>query len=274
MVRKARAFTVRYHTATPCMRPIRASVLLGLIAGLLMGGGSVAIGQTQTPPPAGAPPVKASRVYGEKPPPVTPARIERLSDTRLRVGAVQVDLARKEVSVRGVINAVPLIEFVVNTKDGYKSYESAIEADSNAIDFNLALILIGLDRSRATTRPRFHFDPVPPDGDPVEVWVSWRAGAEEKRVPADELIYDDGAKRPLPPGRWVYTGSQFMPRSRAFLADVDGVLIGFVHTPAPLIERVDAVPGPFGAVMLNPTLDLKPGTEVTVTVRALPLPKK
>lgn len=240
------------------------------LAGCLALSGHPAVAQ-QEAPSSGRPPVRANRVYGEKPPPVSPARIERLSETHLRVGAVEVDLAKKEVSVRGVINDVPLIEFVVNTKDGYKAYESAIEADSNAIDFNLGLILIGLDRAHATVRPRFHFDPIPPKGDAVEVWVSWRDGTQERSVRADDLIYDDGAKRTMPVGSWVYTGSQFMPRSRAFLADVDGVLIGFVHTPAPLIERVDPVPGPFGAVKLNPNLGLKPGAEVIVTVKALPI---
>ncbi len=53
-----------------------------------------------------------------------------------------------------------------------------------------------------------------------------------------------------------------------FLADVDGVLIGFVHSPAPLIERADPVPGPYGAIRLNPSAGVAAGTAVTVTVRA------
>lgn len=200
--------------------------------------------------------------------------MEKLSDSRLRIGAVSVDLARREVSVKGTVNDVPLLEFLVNTKGGYKSYESAVEAECNAIDFNLGLMLIGLDRARTTSRPRFHFDPVPPQGDPVEIWVSWEAGGPERRVRAEELIYDEAAKKALATGTWVYTGSQFITRSRAFMADAEGVLIGFVHTPAPLIERMEPVPGAFGAVKLNPTLGLVPGMAVTVTVRALPLPKK
>ncbi len=89
-------------------------------------------------------------------------------------------------------------------------------------------------------------------------------------MPAEELVYDEGTKKTLPPGRWIYTGSQFVPRSTAFLADVDGVLIGFVHSPAPLIERAEPVPGPYGAIRMNPRLGLTPGTAVTVTVRPAP----
>jgi len=203
-------------------------------------------------------------------PPASPSKVEKLSDTRVRIGAIEVDLAKKELSVPGVVNETPVLEFLVNTKNGYKSYESAIEADCNAIDFNLGLILIGLDRDRATVRPRFHFDPIPPQGDPIELWVSWKLGTQTKRVRADELMYDLTTNKVVPDGKWVYTGSQFAPRSTSFLADVDGVLIGFVHTPAPLIERVDPVPGNYGNIKLNPTIGLLPGVPVTLTVRALP----
>ena len=247
----------------------------GHLAGLWLVAAAVVAGQTPGAAPAPqSPGVPSAPIYVEKRPPTSPARVEKLSATSLRVGAVYVDLAKKEVSVSGRVNDVPLLEFLVNTKGGYKSYESAIEADSNAIDFNVGLVLIGLDPARTTARPRFHFDPIAPQGDLVEIWISWKAGAEEKRVRAEELIYDDASKQPLTVSRWVYTGSQFFPGSRGYLADVDGVLIGFVHTPAPLIERMEPVPGSFGAIKINPTLGLTPGLAVTVTVRALPRQKK
>lgn len=245
-------------------------------AALAFVGSTAVAGQTPgtgTPAqPKAVPPV--APVYVERKPPTSPSRVEKLSATSLRIGEVSVDMARKEVSVLGHVNDVPQLEFIVNTKGGYKGYESAIEAECTAIDFNLGLVLIGLDRDRAKVRPRFHFDPLSPEGDQVEVWISWKAGSEEKRVRAEELVYDEAAKKPLAASRWVYTGSQFFPGSRAFLADVDGVLVGFVHTPAPLIERAEPVPGAFGAVKFNPSLGLTPGMPVTITVRAVPLQKK
>jgi hypothetical protein len=257
---------------------MRQYFLLGALclAGFAFVGTTVAAGQTPGPvaptqPKAAAP---VGPVYVERKPPTSPSRVEKLSATSLRIGAVHVDMARKEVSVLGQVNDVPQLEFLVNTKGGYKSYESAIEAECTAIDFNLGLVLIGLDRDRATARPRFHFDPIPPQGDQVEVWISWKMGAEEKRVRGEDLIYDERSKKALAASRWIYTGSQFFPGSRAFLADVDGVLIGFVHTPAPLIERSEPIPGSFGSVKFNPTLGLTPGMPVTVTVRAVPLTKK
>jgi hypothetical protein len=54
------------------------------------------------------------------------------------------------------------------------------------------------------------------------------------------------------------------------LAELDGVLIGFVHSPAPIIEnpRSGAVNG-YGAVVLNTQLGLAPGAEVQLGVKAL-----
>ena len=65
-----------------------------------------------------------------------------------------------------------LLEYLAVKKGAYKSYEGAIELDTTATEFNLACILIGLDRDKATL-PRSHFDPAPVMGDPVDVHVEW-----------------------------------------------------------------------------------------------------
>ncbi len=204
-------------------------------------------------------------------PPTSPAQVERLSASSLRVGNVQVDTARKEVSVRGVVTDANVLEFVAVTKGGQKAYESAIELDTNAINFNLGMILIGLDQSRSVV-PKMHLDPTQPKGDPVEVFVEWDGAAGRRRIRAEELIFNIDSKRTLPVGPWVYTGSVFLKESNAYLADVEGSLIGFVHTPATVIDspRPLASGGSYGNDVINPSLGLKAGTAVTVIVRALP----
>lgn len=207
------------------------------------------------------------------PPPTAPAAIEKLSATVYRVGNVQIDTDRKEVTASGVVNDVQILEFIANTKGGYKAYESLIELDTNAIDFNVALILIGLDRARSVA-PKFHFDPAVPQGDPVEITVSWDDRGKRRRVQAEELVYNEQSKKTLPEGPWVYTGSTFIQDSTAFVADLDGVLIGFIHSPAPLIEHPAPIVGNYPANQPNKKLGLKPGTKVELTVRALAQQKK
>jgi hypothetical protein len=224
--------------------------------------GAAALGAAQ-----GAP---SGDVTGYQAPKVPP--VERLGPNRLRLGAVRVDTAAREVSVSGHVNDVMVLEWVANTQGGFKAYESAITADTDAITFNAALLMIGLDKSRSRV-PEMHFDPKPPLGDRVEVLVEWGAGANQKRIPIEQLLFDKRTNQPLPSDPWVYTGSTFLPGTNAYQAQVDGVLIGFVHSPAPVIENggTGAV-GAFGSVVLNKEL-VPPGTPVTLIVRALPQEK-
>jgi hypothetical protein len=207
------------------------------------------------------------------PPPgsdATPAPVERLGEHLFKVGAIRVDRQAREVTVGGRVNDAQTLEFVATTKGGFKGYESALELDTNAINFNVALILIGLDRANAVPS-RQHFDPAPPVGDPVEIWVAWDTPRGGRRVRAEDLVYNQDTGRTLPQGPWVYTGSVFTADSNAYMAELDGTLIGFVHTPSPIIENPAPLPpGGFGANRLNPALGLTPGTPVRLTVRALP----
>lgn len=206
--------------------------------------------------------------------PVDPARpaapIERLAADRLRVGHILIDTSKKEIVVPGTVNEALTLEFVANPKGGFKAYESALELDTDGVNFNLALILLGLDPARSVPA-KMHLDVTPPQGDPVEVWVGWEEGGRQIRVRAEQLIYNTQTKQTLSEGPWVYTGSVFSAQNNAYLADLEGSLIGFVHTPAPVIESPRPLnPGDYGANRLNPNLNLKPGTRIALTVRALP----
>jgi hypothetical protein len=113
-----------------------------------------------------------------------------------------------------------------------------------------------------------------PNGDPVEIWVEWTDAEKPRRVRAEQLVYSEVTKTTLSEGPWVYTGSVFIPENNAFLADLNGALIGFVHRGAPVIDSPRPLPqGPYEANRLNPALNLKAGTSVTLIVKALPRDK-
>ena len=198
--------------------------------------------------------------------------LQKTGPTSFIVNGLRVDTAKREVVADGTINDVTVLEFVANTRNGHKAYESAFTIDTDAVSYNTALLLIGLDPERAKV-PKQHFDATAPEGDPVEMFVEYTVAGTVRRVRVEELLFDKRTNTTMPKGPWVYTGSTFvdMVDRWEFLAATDGVLIGFVHSPAPLIEnpRAGAVNG-YGAVVLNPNLGLSPGLPVKFTVRALP----
>lgn len=193
---------------------------------------------------------------------------ERIGPDLLKIGALRIDTRKKEIEVPGIITDANVLEFIAVKKGGNKAYESALELDTTAVNFNIGLILIGLDSSRAVP-PRYHLDPVPPKGDPVDVFVEWDDNGKRRVIRAEQLVVTDSG-RTLSEGPWVYTGSGFTNDSnRFFLAELDGPIIGFVHSPSPLIDSPRTMPGNYGANRLNPGLNLKPGMNVVLRVRAL-----
>lgn len=211
------------------------------------------------------------------PPPTDPVRrapaVRRVSESVYTINhTVQVNMARREVTVVGRVNDVAVLEFVANAVGGAKDYESLLTLDADGIALNTALLLVGLDPARGRV-PERQFDPVPPKGDPVALLVTWGAGDGAKDVPVEALMLDQRTGEALKQGPWVYTGSTFVPTPAGdrFLAELDGVLIGMMRGPSALIDSPrDDVLGGFGAIVFNPGLGLKAGTPVTLTIRALP----
>ena len=199
--------------------------------------------------------------------PLPPGLLQKISDHEYRIGRMRIDTAKRAITIDGHVNDAHVLEFVACTPGGFKAYESALTLETGAIPLNTALILIGLDKTHARV-PTRHFDAVAPAGDPVEIALEWTDGGDVHREPIERLLLDLRTRQPIPVGRWVYTGSTFV-EGGAYLADLDGVLIGFVHSPAPVIEnpRAGAVDA-YGSVVLNQALGLKPGAAVTVTIRA------
>ena len=195
-----------------------------------------------------------------------------LGGGRYRIGSIMVDKNRKTLTLQGKMlpsDANKAIEFLATMQKGFKSYESVMTLDVNAFEFNLACILIGLDGAK--TAPRFHFDPNPLQGDPVSISVSWGEGAARKTVDAVELLKVDGKKQKAP-SLWNYTGSMFEPNG-AYLAQMDGVLIGIIHDPASIIDHNTGLGlGNWGAITVDTEVAPKGGEKVTLTLKNMESP--
>ncbi len=209
---------------------------------------------TEVAPSIPAPP-EGPEIAIEKP------KVVDLGEGRFRVGAILVDKTRKRFEVAAtVLRDAPPLEFLIISKGGYKAYESVIEAEASAFEFNLACILIGLETAPT---PERHFDPEPVDGDPVGVFVEWSDGGKPIRVDAADLLNPESGE--VAPAEWVYTGSSFTPEGR-YRAHEDGTLVGFVHDPSSIIEHRTGYIGGFDTLGTNRELLPALGSKVKVIV--------
>lgn len=227
-----------------------AAVIAGGVA-LLLGVPGVA----QDTPPAGPPPgFGPPREFN--PPKIEPPKLEKLGDERYRIGTIVLDRQRRTFTAPGRVlhlDDAPL-EYVAVARGGYKGYESVLELDSTASEFNLACILVGLDGENAT-KPKFQFDNQPVDGPRVKLELRWKTdGKPAERIAVHDALVEmgpNGAERPVSDD-WVYIGSYLEPNSSRFGADTMGTVIGFVHDPASVVEhRAGLGIGAYGSVQVR-----------------------
>lgn len=209
-------------------------------------------------------PVRAADLGGV--PPEKQPTVEKLDDGRLRIGRILVDRSTQSFTLPGtLIRLEPPLEYIAVTKGGFKAYESLLELEANAFEFNLACILIGLD-AEGSTRLQYQFDTQPVQGMEVAIRVSWKQDGQSMEMPVARLLSDESEL--IEASVWVYIGSSF--DGDTYRADQVGTLIGFVHDPASVIEHQKGLGiGAYGAVQANPAVAPAIGTPITLTISVI-----
>jgi len=187
--------------------------------------------------------------------------IQNLGNQKYKIGPILVDKANKQFQVSGrILRLEPPLEFLAVAKDGQKSYESLLELEANAFEFNLACILIGLDAEKSK-KPAGHFDPAPVEGQEVKITLNWGEKGALKSVNARDIFLNDG--KVSSSGNWVYIGSHFL--QGFYQADQFGTLVGFVHAPESIIEHSEGIGlSNYGGVTVDATM--LPQKDATITL--------
>jgi hypothetical protein len=192
--------------------------------------------------------------------------VEDLGGGRYQIGAILLDQDKKSFTVSGrVLRIEPPLEYLAVTVGGAKGYESLLELDADALEFNLACILIGLTTDDVVP-PDYQFDLDEIVGPSVRIIAAWGAGNDRVEVDAGQLLVDgDGAGSA---GDWVYFGSTYVPgNERPFAASNAGTLIGLVHDPASIIDHRTGIGiGRYGSIGGNAALLTAVGMQLTLRI--------
>lgn len=191
-----------------------------------------------------------------------------LGDGRYQLGPIILHKTQRWFEVNGrVLRRDPPLEYLAVAPGGMKGYESLLELDSGGAQFNLACILIGLERSSNTG---------------VDPWAAMQSGQAHARLsvawsdpqgrrhdrPATDLLAEQG--RSDLPNDWRYIGSGFT-QDNGYLAEIYGTLIGFARDVNSVIEhRTGLGVGNYGSVGANMAVAPPEGTPVLLRVQFVP----
>ena len=194
--------------------------------------------------------------------------LKSLGDDRYQVGRIVVDKRARRFTVPGRVHALgePL-EYLATSPGGMKAYETLFELDAGGSEFNLACILIGLERDPRHMAAR-RAGPGPLIGPRVAIHVAWSDGGQRRRLSAAEAVLGSGADVKPETVEWVYTGAPASEAQGRFAADVTGTLIGFKPDENSVIESAVGIGiGAYGSVRGHRMLPPK-GTAIELVVDA------
>jgi len=219
--------------------------------------------------PSAAPPTAPSPSAAAPAAPTAPVgELKSLGNERYQIGRVIVDKSARSFRVPGRILLLgsPL-EYVAGSPGGIKNYETLLEISATSTEFNLACILIGLERP--ANQPAYQqFSRVQLVGPRVAIRVEWQEGGNRKSMPAAEALLGSQSKVKPETVEWVYTGGNPVPPPAGGPRDF-GILIGFVHDPNSIIEAALGIGiGAYGSVRGNSALP-PVGTPIELVIEAV-----
>lgn len=212
----------------------------------------------------------ASAQQGGPPAAQAPAgEVKAIGPDRYQIGRIVVDKAAGSFTVpaRVLVLDKPL-EYLATSPGGMKDYETLLEVPATGTEFNLACILIGLERSADELKaPLYHSVPEL-RGPRVTIQLSWMADGQRRTVPAAQALLNPDSGIDPAGVAWVYVGA---PASDAlkgrFATDETGTLIGFIHDANAVIESVRTLGlGAYGSVRGHTRIVPPVGTAVDLIV--------
>jgi hypothetical protein len=209
------------------------------------------------------------------PSPTAPPPIVRISDTVMKVGEVTLDKSTKTISFPGAINLDRgEMEYLI-VQEGGKTHESLLVTKALPFHIHIAMLLLG-----AKIPPQPDMAP-PPDaidlkylktapklkGPDVMIFVRWVQDGKTVAMHAEDMMFDEAAKKQMSRGPWTYNGS--MVNQGVFLAQEDRSIAALVTDPSALInnERPDSDNDQVWSILAEKTP--KAGTPVEISIQLL-----
>lgn len=199
---------------------------------------SLAIAQDRSPVEPEALPAPDQSVEPAKP------EVEQIDETRYRIGKVTLDKKTREIRFPAKVNMTEgVLEYLVVHQNG-KVHESLLATDVSPTHINLAFTLLRYPASRElyplpseTGGASNKYPDVPAEvkaGARVSIDVEWTEEGKTKRLPVNDWIQHAVKTTAMPPGPWVYGGSDVFEGK--FVPETTGDISAIFVNPAAILN--------------------------------------
>lgn len=179
----------------------------------------------------------------EAPAPGKP-EVEKLDDTRFRIGQIIFDGKTREIRFPVEINMTEdLLEFLIVHKNG-KVHESLFKTDISPTHLNVAFALLRYKPSpelyskpASDTDPTETFPEVPEEirkAARLKIEVEWQDGERLRKIPVNEWVQHTATGSTMSADPWVYGGSEIVDGK--FPPETTGDIVAIYRSQSALIN--------------------------------------
>ncbi|MEZ4472164.1 MAG: YdjY domain-containing protein [bacterium] len=199
--------------------------------------------------------------------------IERVDEFRVRIGKMLVDRQARTIQVPAKLNMTEgILEYYAVASNG-KLHESVLELEGEPSHIHLGLILLGVEQIKYDYGDFRGPPKVVQPGGRLALWIKYAdlKSGKEKRIPAEEFLYNRAAKGPPKPLPWAFTGSNFW--NNRYGADMDRSTIALIPDQVAVIGTTDDAGNPYRGEGLGFEVNTKvvppKGTALTLEIAVL-----
>lgn len=167
--------------------------------------------------------------------------LKKVSDDTYMLKEMTINVGNGTIEIPCKINMNEgLIEVVLCRPEG-KVHESLLVTDVSPLEFQTALMLLGLDPVNevpddlSEVAPTAQFSSVETAGDDVRLYLIPEDEEDGTRVPVENYIFDESTGRTLKPSKWLFRGAA-TTRNGHVLADSEVTMIATYHDPVAMME--------------------------------------
>jgi hypothetical protein len=167
--------------------------------------------------------------------------INKITDDLYRLKDIEINTREKTIALPCKVNMESgLLEVVLCRPEG-KTHESLLVTSTTPLEFQTALLLVGLDPVNELPEDPKKGDALSPyltletPGDSVLLFLDIKDNGEEIRKPIENFIRDERTQKAVDQRSWLFRGA-VTHRSGHVIVDPDVTMIATYHDPIALME--------------------------------------